>query len=768
MSTKKRSSKTLRSLTVGTLVAAAMLGGAPMAQADNGAGGNNGEDSGGTVNGMTWKVVSSKNGRTAWERFLYGDSANLNDGPQALRSVRGLSGIYAWRADLAVRTIPSRTSSKKNLKNVCQKSSNIWFVQGRYKGRDIWIRNYSGVTFPTGKQMNNWFHRASGWSSTAPTNSHVKAMHDWVSRTSAEHRTNNWLIVCDGVLPSTPTPRATPAPQYSSVSKTTEAAVKDGGKHPYSYTTDVKPQIRENGIDPIGKNNLHDQLGTVQKTNYGVLVDSIRAGKYKGSTPAAIQKLVDDAVAKDVTAKRSKIDLDAKNKEGMAEGGVLNVYERTTYATWSASSTTTTYMVQHCNMVSNPVGWKEGVPMDKQPGPFVKNPDKTWKYQEPKLDCSNAPVIENPKKKPVTTYANSATIGTPENTGFWQMLAVHCNKEQFDALMAAVSGATVGNSGDPSRRIAAVAYSKKYPAQPTSLDFGDKFSSNAAKKASGLVGFYDKECPFQCTSDKATTEGASAANGATSNMNASTPPDGTTGKYGALSGNQNNNRFEFFRDNTPHDVKVDVWYPKSNGVVDYKSNADAPLTTTVTRWVLGTPDVKGGDGGQFTMKTKSGVSLFDGEGSNLNQRNWDPAEDGSSKDYLFSTPTATMLDGLHRDFTVQSSWASEANRPQVINVKWEYAPMTASTFSTKGIGFDAGGAVAYGTGEKVAVPVQGKCYAEFGKKDSVATPYAEKVQAGTGTGTDNTMDGKLVDGESTPPADNSTELIVNFIRSTSE
>lgn len=42
----------------------------------------------------------------------------------------------------------------------------------------------------------------------------------------------------------------------------------------------------------------------------------------------------------------------------------------------------------------------------------------------------------------------------------------------------------------------------------------------------------------------------------------------------------------------------------------------------------------------------------------------------------FSGPYATKIAGAYRAFEVGGTWASEATKPVVLNVKWEYQPQT--------------------------------------------------------------------------------------------
>lgn len=513
----------------------------------------------------------------------------------------------------------------------------------------------------------------------------------------------------------------------------------------YSRSVAVKRQISDaTDHDPIGENNLEDQPSVDVLTPFAVKLNEINAMNPKPA-PATAKAELDAACAQVPSSTRPTVNLSSNNKAGLAEGGVLNVTEFSRSATYTAS--------QNMETLAYCVSGMERL-----------DPSTNSWYR---ISAVNGPCTGSyPTTRNVQDATGSFALGSANNTGFWQILSVHCNKEDFDALLAATDGETIESTNDGADGVfSAVVYSKVYPTIPTELDFGDATNPNDAKAKSGRLSFYDKECPFDCTPDK-NGSNATAANGANSNTGNSTPPDGgVVDKYGAVSEKNNSNKFEFFRDNKPYPIKLDVWYPKSQGAVSY--NGSAPLTTTVNRWVGGTPSIDGTSGGKFEMKTSDGKTVFSPNGSVLNQRNWDPKDGTPDSAYIFSTPTSAMLEGLVRDFTVQSTWASDTNKPQVLNVKWEYAPTVNTRFATTNLGFDNTGAATRGTVETQGAAVQGKCYAQFGTATGLNT--RTMFQANTGTGTTNGLDGKLVQGDTTSkPTDDSSNLFINFVRSTTE
>lgn len=142
--------------------------------------------------------------------------------------------------------------------------------------------------------------------------------------------------------------------------------------------------------------------------------------------------------------------------------------------------------------------------------------------------------------------------------------------------------------------------------------------------------------------------------------------------------------------------------------------------------------------------------LFTGNGNPEIQRDWEVAG--------FTNSTATQLPGAHTGYTVQSTWASEKDRPQKLNFKYEYDPTVTTNFAAAGLGFDSAGNPVRGQVLPAKASIQGKCYARFATtagKDTTQ-PFAHN----TGSGTPNKLDGQLLSDDTT--------LTVNFVRSTTE
>lgn len=711
----KMNKKFWKKLSVSLLVGMGVIAAASSASADTGGGIGGGGSNGNLRGNVHWTSIAYNEKGKAYEKFLELENLTGRD--------------KTWVNDQVKSRVHSST--------VCQNSKVVWYLEHDRTGR--WVYNYSLETHGSSWNNHSTNNRKSSIEKPSDTlgtrnitQGEISAFKNWdkTSNGNLIDKKPGYVIICSGrfdqQVEKPPIVTSWPEQQLDS------SSVSYTYNEPHTYSTNVTAQLNKNGVDPIGQNNLQSQAKN-DRTNYGAVIDGLKTGSVKGSL-SSVKSKIDSAVAKDKSsAKDYTIDLNAKNKAGMAEGGILNFDQRALYSKVTLTREDSISLDRTCTRT------------------------QTWnasqgKYNTPTTKCTNW-------KKTVTNGTPQLTKNgtTQKNIAFWQMLSVHCNPEEFSALTKSGNGITAISQGNVATKVAAAAKTKVYTARPSKLDFGDTQNTNAARKATANLGFYDKECPFDCTPSSSTSDGASKNNGATTNVVKS----GKTvsgGKHGATSGDINNNSFDFFRDNDPKNVKVDVWYPAKVAGVDYKGTA--PTTTTVTRWAEGTPGISGSDGGKFVMKSANGDQLFTGKsGEPANQKNW-------STD-TFNTANSTSLKGLHNQFTVQASWASEKNKPQQLNVKYEYAPNVSTTFFSKGIGFTKKAnsySISQKTGstETVATPIEGKCYVNYGD-GSVDTTKAFKEN--TGTGTKNNLDKGLFEG---PGTNKKTNLIVKFVRATAE
>lgn len=661
-------------------------------------GGGGGGGGGATATGLHWRVISGPN---AWAQF-----ASLPS--------------YVWGMDQI-------TISDEDLA-LCQASENVWFVIAANMPYDNWMANAWSIG--SGDAIVNFAHNGhdiySPRDATASSASFNDAITEWNAGNSLWLRERTTLV-CSGTMGELQTVTET---EYNTESETSTVTGI------YGYNTSITPQFSANSP-------LEAQSGTPLKTSFGDLFDTYFTIEVdpitmtytvvpKGGTilPDDLVAQAEAAIAADTAMGHQTVDLSPVNQAGMADGGVLNFNEFTQEVSITASSTQYEERYRECDQISTDGGvtWTT----------LTCGPWSAWTEVD---DVAAVP---------------SATAPIQYQTGFWQMISVHCNLPGFQDLMDSVTGETVVSTGDGN--LAATATSRVYTTQPAVLDFGQPGTPSADR------GFFDKECSIECVADPDGAN-ATAANGAVSNARATDPDGGTVEKYGATADGVNGNYMEFFRDNQPNDLTLDVWYPSDGTYVDYDGHA--PLTTTVSRWAEGTPSIDGSGAGTFILKDAEGNSVFNSTGNTLTQTNWHPTAETPESDYLVSSPTSGVLAGLHRDFTAQATWASDSGAPQVLNFKWEYAPLIRSYFPTTGLGFTTGSAKEVGASSAHWSNVEVECYAQFGQDTSVDTTL--QVHGSTGTGTTNTLDdGLLNHSGSSLPDDNANNLFIQFVRSTTE
>lgn len=694
--------KGMRRLVLSVLgIGALLLGGASFAAANTGGGTGGGGGNTGSSN-QVWSSVGNNVRGVAWDQFRN----------------QGLSGRQPHTVD---REVSNRVVGGIE---VCRESHVIWFLESGTG----WSYNYTSVTHGP-----RWQSSLRG-SIESPKNVYGRAaLYPEVQRFLQWDATKNgniidnapgYTIICSGAFEE-PKPITRVVRTVDTHSDTVPVSFSGV----YHWITSAQPQLIENGRDPIGANNLHTQSAKYQKTNFGLLYDSLDATD--NISVEDVRLLVERAEERDSKLERSKLTLSEANRAGMAEGGVLNVYERSLWATLTVNASTTTTTTTYCEWTQT---WNSAL----------------GRYNDPvRGNCSG----ESSQR---TGFHVTKGLGMLQTTGFYQMLSVHCNPAGVAALRSADGSLTLANTGDSSGNLSGFLYTKKYNSVPNRLDFGDKNNPNAAKAATGFLGFYDKECAFECTASPVEADGASKRNGAMTNIG-----NGgmfvEDGRYGVLAADgTNNNKFQFFRDNARNNLTMDVWYPVTNGVVSYDGHP--AVSTTVTRDADGTPSVTGDRGGKFTVRSGNTV-LFDGKRPTAEQKNWALGE--------FSNSTGTLLRGLHRTFSVAGSWASDEGLPNILNAKWEYRPQVSTRIYSHNIGFGAGGERVLGSVRTVSTAVDGKCYANFGTNKSIST--VDEFVANTGTGTINNLDtGLLQDSNRVSPEDFQTNLVIEFVRATTE
>lgn len=585
-----------------------------------------------------WRYTQTTPGATAWQKFAGKSSGSAGAGGMRRQTVESH----------VLNDIRAVGMTNKQLLSVCQKSEYVWWVSGSnpvFRGRDNgWGWNLSSRTFPattSGKKFTE-AQRAEYWSRMDLD--FESKMIDWVQKRS----TRNYVLLCSGFIEEPLVKQRDPIVKY--YEKTVFDDNRTMYRHPYSYSYDVQRQDIEapdgKPADPIGEDNLHDQAMTTVVTNYGKLYNDMKTNPaaYKSLTPTQIKAKVDAALLKDKTLARPSVALDTRNRQGLAEGGVLNIIrysaEAEIYTSWSKAKT------YSCKQV---IGWRWSQYHDK------------WVKEDPVTSCTLVASDSD-----VSSSVGKIGLSIPQS--FWQILSVHCNRDQAIELQQA-TGATIKSFG--SERTTDVLYSKPISLTdgklPTTLDFGDSTNPSEIKANSGLLEFYTHECglTFNCISETRNY----APTKAKDNILDSEYYKGENYKvqrYGARSGNVNGSNFVFFRDNKNRKIVTDVWYPElkdaeivaaNSHVTDAeadekysrwdKRNNSWDATTQISRWSEGTPDVVGDT--KFVMTDEDGRPVF--------------TEDNK---------VAKKFPGVENTVDVKSSWASQTGKPQLINFKWTY------------------------------------------------------------------------------------------------
>lgn len=564
----------------------------------------------------------------------------------------------------------------------------------------------------------------------------------------------------------------------------------------YSLTTTVAPEItragkdvlgRPLGLDPIGANNLNSQTTPALKTNLGKVYDAIQADpeikNFSKETESNLAKKykakIEKAVTADKAANRPGANLNKNNQKGMAEGGVLNVTEFGVPVQLRINTKETKYQLQKrtvavWSLSGNKYGaWAKA--SSKGEGPWFRGDEgvhaKRWNERV------------NEKNGVWSVYSNKVVqrLATQKSLGFWQMLSVNCNLAGIDALIASDPELKVINktptSGGTQGLYNVTLVTPKVDKRPKAVlgnVKGHKASTTAgaAKRATGNIGFYDKECAFVCTPSSATTSGASVHNGAVDNVGNAGRDANSKGLYGnkVTKDAMNGNYLELFRDFNANTIRPDVWYPVSGNGLTYAG--EAPKSTILSRLGSGTPNNIETSGAStlqevfrmtYTNSEGKVVDLFtSGAKGSYKAKNSQAISDVSP----YSSLTLGRAPGLVTELNAHGAWTSSNGKPQVINTKWEYNPTITKTVPLTNIGMNP----LNSTGPKytvgvVSTKVDGICIGEFGTTSS--SNFKKNIKdANSNTGTGSTTKWPVtVTGD---PINGSQNIVLKFIRAAGE
>ena len=176
----------------------------------------------------------------------------------------------------------------------------------------------------------------------------------------------------------------------------------------------------------------------------------------------------------------------------------------------------------------------------------------------------------------------------PQVSAWWQILSVNCNKSGFFSEVVKNNATVISNSfqditGESHLTPVGDTFHGVARTDVTTVDYNDlstnyvprnyKFAKQGTNPSdSYYVGFYDKECPFECTSRNSSLFGANEKNDAINNVdngdkggaqmliNQRTPHDSKVNPEDVYS----SQLFNIFRDNIWKNVRVNVWYPTNS------------------------------------------------------------------------------------------------------------------------------------------------------------------------------------------------------------
>lgn len=176
----------------------------------------------------------------------------------------------------------------------------------------------------------------------------------------------------------------------------------------------------------------------------------------------------------------------------------------------------------------------------------------------------------------------------PQVSAWWQILSVNCNKSGFFSEVVKNNATVISNSfqdinGESHLTPVGDTFHGVARTDVTTVDYNNpstnyvprnyKFAKQGLNPAdSYYVGFYDKECPFECTSRNSKVFGASENNDAINNvdnddkggaqmlMNQRAPYNSKVSPEDVYS----SQLFNIFRDNVWKNVRINVWYPTNS------------------------------------------------------------------------------------------------------------------------------------------------------------------------------------------------------------
>lgn len=603
---------------------------------------------------------------------------NFNNTSNALTGPAQYGGI-TWKRHTSTSQIPrwdwlsAHAGQSAQKKSECEQSA--WVATAMDPSGRRYMTNVSGTA--------NWLH-SFPFVNGAPSN--------WdAALPSMQADGGNNVIVCsfglDGGGRRTPPP---PPPDTNECDPN-----NPGGGHgveyenrevaniPYAVYTKLNEVIPKDLRQKVQGENLvkwkethHSQDSDIVYTNAGEFLQRTKSElvsimrdtdrnrslsrwqDYKQRLQAEIDKDENDA-----TAKSPEIQLDDKNKEGLALGGAFTVTE-------SRNKQKIKYNIaRHYNKTWGCVNvngnWKWATVHNSQPSAWLNAVENGWRYHREDTGVN----VQDQSSNPRNLTKESARDW--EVWRSWQFLNVRCNKDELEAIIRSLGGR--GDNSVTSKEGSGTVYTPVVKNRVATF-FGDPNSSDPALRKTAEERFYSDTSSCEIPpgdGGKLLCEANPGHDSSNDNHN-NIQNRGTslTNSYGAQTLERDNlskvkessSIFTFFRDNISNPFRVDVWHPTGSNNKDFDISDN--LTAEFTQFIFspdGTPtDTK------FNFEDKNKNKILNG--SELNKK--------------------VTIKGQENRFHARGSWSSDKGHPHKGNIRYGYNVKVInnypSVFSGKG------------------------------------------------------------------------------------
>lgn len=568
----------------------------------------------------------------------------------------------AWKRHSSISQIPvwnylvQRTGMSAQKQRECEQSS--WIAT---------VVDPSGSTYMEGVTASaDWLHDQP-FVNGAPNN------WDAALSTMRAEGGNN-LVVCsfglDGESPDPPAPEPDPNecdPNNPGGGHGVEYENREVANIPYAVYTKLNEVIPKDLRQKVQGENLvkwkethHSQDSDIVYTNAGEFLQRTKSElvsimrdtdrnrslsrwqEYKQRLQAEIDKDENDA-----TSKSPEIQLDDKNKEGLALGGAFTVTE-------SRNKQKIKYNIaRHYNKTWGCINvngsWKWATTQNSQADSWLNAVENGWRYHREDTGVDVQDQSSNPRN------LTKEAARDWEVWRSWQFLNVRCNKDELEAIIRSLGGR--GDNSVTSKEGSGTVYTPVVKNRVATF-FGDPNSSDPALRKTAEERFYSDTSSCEkppADGGKLLCEANPGHDSSNDNHN-NIQNRGTslTNSFGAQTLERDNlskvkessSIFTFFRDNISNPFRVDVWHPTGSNNKDFDISDN--LTAEFTQFIFspdGTPtDTK------FNFEDKNKNKILNG--SELNKK--------------------VTIKGQENRFHARGSWSSDKGHPHKGNIRYGY------------------------------------------------------------------------------------------------